>query len=221
MNREIIQSGKRGMTGKHGNHARGPKNPRWNGGRTKTIHGYIKVQTPTGQRYEHIVMSELILGKALPSTAVVHHVNERKDDNRPDNFVVCQDESYHQLLHKRMRALRGCGDTHGLQCSRCKKYDSPHHLTFQPCGQAVHSTCLRGIATGKRHGWSIHPELTPKGESNGRSIYSEETVQTILSMFRSGHTQAEIYRHIGCSQSLVSRIVNRKIWRHLQEVEGE
>lgn len=55
---------------------------------------------------EHVWLAELALGKPLPKGAVVHHMNRDKLDNHtPFNLIVCPDQAYHMLLHKRMRDL--------------------------------------------------------------------------------------------------------------------
>lgn len=76
-------------------------------GRHKNMDGYIKVYTPAGYQYEHIILAEKALGRKLPKNARVHHMNEIRDDNHtPLNLVICPNEGYHQLLHKRMRELK-------------------------------------------------------------------------------------------------------------------
>ena len=61
-----------------------------------------------GRRLEHRAVAERVLGKPLPPGAEIHHVNESKLDNRPENLVICQDHAYHALLHSRLAALRAC-----------------------------------------------------------------------------------------------------------------
>ena len=64
---------------------------------------YLQVSDKGRRTYEHIVVAEKALGKPLPKGARVHHVNLDTHDNRRRNLVICPDEAYHQLLHKRMR----------------------------------------------------------------------------------------------------------------------
>lgn len=84
--------------------------PSWKGGRHETVRGYVRVYAPDHPRsskegyvFEHILVVEEAMGKPLPDGAVVHHVNGDGTDNRNENLVVCQDQAYHLLLHKRMK----------------------------------------------------------------------------------------------------------------------
>lgn len=70
----------------------------------KTL-GYVEVYVDGVKKYQHVVVAETALGKPLPKGAEVHHWNEIRSDNRPENLVVCPDHSYHMLLHRRARKL--------------------------------------------------------------------------------------------------------------------
>jgi hypothetical protein len=68
--------------------------------------------------YVHRLRAERALGHPLPPGASVHHADGSLREDAP--LVICQDEAYHHLLHRRMRVLRAGGDpnTEAL-CSRC------------------------------------------------------------------------------------------------------
>ena len=63
-----------------------------------------------------------IIGRQLPTTCQVHHVNGDETDDKNSNLVVCQDSAYHHLLHNRANALRECGDPTGVRCEYCSKF---------------------------------------------------------------------------------------------------
>ena len=69
----------------------------------------------------HVLVVEKILGRRLPATAVVHHVDRNRKNQSPDNLVVCQNQAYHLHSHSRMRILEAGGNPNFDKiCSRCK-----------------------------------------------------------------------------------------------------
>lgn len=94
------------MRGRHGNHARGPNNARWNNGRYHTEHGYTAIAVPEGHHlrqahgyaYEHDLVAEQMLGRKLTREEVVHHRNGNRSDNRPENLEVTT-RSEHSRSH--------------------------------------------------------------------------------------------------------------------------
>lgn len=75
------------------------------GGGTINAAGYRVFRINGKQVYEHTLVAEKALGRKLPPGAVVHHVNNDPADNRPSNLVICPDQAYHLLLHRRMKDL--------------------------------------------------------------------------------------------------------------------
>lgn len=76
---------------------RGDKNPAWRGGRSRDSRGYITISSRKWKR-EHRVVAEAMLGRSLGKEEVVHHINGRKDDNRPVNLQVMT-RTEHSRLH--------------------------------------------------------------------------------------------------------------------------
>lgn len=115
-------------------HCKGKLHPRWRGGRRKRPSGYIQVQchehprATDGYIFEHILIAERALGKYLPPKAEIHHINEKKSDNRSENLVICQDTAYHILLHQRMRAYMATGDPNQRKCPFCKCWDNTKNM---------------------------------------------------------------------------------------------
>lgn len=102
----------------------------WKGGRARHAAGYPIVYQPdhpragpNGYVLEHILIAECALGRALPLGAEVHHVDGDKTNNGRGNHVLCQNRAYHQLLHKRQRALDACGDPNAVRCGYCSGHD--------------------------------------------------------------------------------------------------
>jgi hypothetical protein len=101
---------------------------RGNGSATGS-HGYRAIGINGITRLEHRVIAERALGHALPPKSVVHHVDGNRLNNSPSNLVICPDESYHNLLHRRQKALDACGNAEYKQCRYCKEYDHENNLT--------------------------------------------------------------------------------------------
>lgn len=102
-------------------------------------HGYVQ---------EHILVAEKALGHYLPSGAVIHHVNKRRHDNQNSNLVVCQDQTYHMLIHARMRALEACGNANWIRCAYCKSY-SPRDEMRISTTHAYHPKCASAYNRAK------------------------------------------------------------------------
>lgn len=90
-----------------------------------TTTGYLSRHYASGSKQWTVLLHretvEQVLGKPLASSAVVHHVNDDRQDNRPSNLVVLQNRSEHLELHYRRRVLRAGGDPWTQRiCATCR-----------------------------------------------------------------------------------------------------
>ncbi|QBJ02936.1 HNH endonuclease [Pseudomonas phage Psa21] len=81
----------------------------------KVINGYIALHLPDhlhalmnpkmyGWVYEHRVVAEEFMGRPLAKDEEVHHLDENKMNNHPENLLVLT-QSQHQKLHGWMRRM--------------------------------------------------------------------------------------------------------------------
>ena len=104
--------------------------------------GYLVTYVNKEEIQVHTLIAETALGKKLPKGAAVHHVNEVKTDNKNRNLVICQDASYHRLLHLRQRALNECGNVNYSRCQFCNEWDDPKNMYIKPGEyEAFHRSC--------------------------------------------------------------------------------
>jgi hypothetical protein len=78
----------------------------WKNGRCKQC-GYVMVKCPDhplankkGYIFEHRLVMEKMLGRYLKKEERAHHINNIKDDNRPENLMYFKNESEHQKFHQ-------------------------------------------------------------------------------------------------------------------------
>lgn len=108
---------------------------------TGTIdNGYHRVRVNGRYVMAHVLIAESALGKALPEGAVVHHVNENRSDNRNANLVICQNQGYHRLIHRRTNAYNASGHADWRQCVHCGVHDDPANMSVSNHG-AYHKKC--------------------------------------------------------------------------------
>jgi len=80
--------------------------PNWNGGRIKNHQGYTLVLKPeyyrsdsNGYIREQILIVEKYIGRKLKKSWVIHHINQDKSDNRPENLFIFETTSEHTSWH--------------------------------------------------------------------------------------------------------------------------
>jgi hypothetical protein len=103
--------------------------------------GYAELWIDGRYWKEHVVVATKALGKPLPAGAQVHHIDGNKLNNTPANLVVCQDGAYHNLLHRRQRALKATGNPNSRLCHYCHKWDAPENI-YVSGEHARHPACI-------------------------------------------------------------------------------
>ena len=90
---------KKGQTGK--------KCLAWKGGKTKDKEGYFLIKklghpfrNNSGYVREQRLVVESQIGRYLIPKETCHHLNEIKDDNRPENLMAFSNQSAHVRFHK-------------------------------------------------------------------------------------------------------------------------
>lgn len=91
---------------------KGSESHSWKGGRRVTTNGYIEIHMPKHHRargngyvFEHIVVAEEKIGRTLDAGECVHHVDDDKTNNSPENIIVIERAS-HSAQHARLRSKK-------------------------------------------------------------------------------------------------------------------
>jgi len=120
--------------------------------------GYVLILVPghhrvdcDGRVREHILVAEKTLGRNLKEPECIHHADENKENNSPNNLVICPDQAYHMLLHQRIRAFKESGNADYRKCKVCKTYDDTENMVFRPSDNTyLHKSCWAERAQRER-----------------------------------------------------------------------
>lgn len=118
--------------------------------------GYVRLTKNGVFKFEHVWIAEKALGKELPDSAEVHHVNGDPANNDPKNLVICPDHAYHFFIERRGKAYDSCGHADWLKCRYCKQYDDPKNMYVRKNGlSGYHRKCsneyIRELNTRKKY----------------------------------------------------------------------
>ena len=98
----VTEEGRRKISEDH----KGSGSVLWKGGKTKTFYGYVLIlnhehhlSNKQGYVKRCILVMEQKIGRMLIRGEIVHHINEVKDDDRPENLMLFPNESEHQKHH--------------------------------------------------------------------------------------------------------------------------
>ena len=85
-------------------------------------------------KFEHRVIASKALGKPLKRSYRVHHIDEVRDNNENRNLVLCENQSYHRLLHLRSRSLEASGHPDYFYCPECKAWKPQSEFSLKKNG---------------------------------------------------------------------------------------
>ncbi len=103
-----------------------------------------------------------------------------------------------------------------LVCHRCDTplCVRPDHLFLGTYEENMADCKAKGrTARGARSGARLHPESCHRGEDASWSIFTAAQVIEIRNRYADGEVQEDIAADFGVSQSHISKIVLRRIWR--------
>lgn len=106
---------------------KGADNHMWRGGRSVASNGYVLIRKPEhpladtrGYVYEHRLVAERMIGRALQPGEQIHHKDGNKQNNHPDNLQVMPSIHHHRVEHRvRNNGLRNPGEENPLVTCAC------------------------------------------------------------------------------------------------------
>ena len=88
----------------------------------------FKKRTRKGRTiFYHTVVAESFFRGSLPTSNVIHHIDENRKNNEPWNLMVCS-RKQHSVIHQKLRAEKACGNQDWQKCYYCQKYDALENL---------------------------------------------------------------------------------------------
>lgn len=140
---------------------RGKTHPRWKGGKKSDAEGRTWIHMPGHKKaqknyvLQYVLIVEKLLGKSLPNGVMIHHFDGIPSNDKNKNLVICENNTYHRLLHQRKRAYDACGHANWKKCHICKEYDEVENLYLSPNknSSAYHKRCKKKYqrATRRKH----------------------------------------------------------------------
>lgn len=116
-----------------------------------TIPDDIESRRPNGTVLEHRYIAEQKLGRKLTAFEVVHHIDENRENNDPENLLVFRTQSDHARFHKGGQLLKHDDGTYSspkktIKCLVCESYFEVRHKTQTLCSDNCRAFSRRKVA---------------------------------------------------------------------------
>lgn len=105
----------------------------------------------TGCVYEHVVVAEQKIGRQLAENEVVHHIDENKSNNSPENLMVFANIAEHTAYHNTHEAYQENGVWFSqrkrqiIECAYCRKQFIPKENGIKYCSHECASKSNRKL----------------------------------------------------------------------------
>lgn len=156
--------------------------------------GYVLIHNPTHHRaeknglvYEHVLVAEQKLGRLLKDLEVVHHEDENRKNNNPENLFVFATNSDHARFHK-----------NGVKILVDDYYISPELNTFET--KCIVCGCVYKYNPTQHTGKFCSKECHDKGQRRVERPLKEELYNMILKK-----SFVEIGKEYGVSDNAVRK----------------
>jgi HNH endonuclease/NUMOD4 motif len=133
--------------------------------------------------------------------------------------TLCQDGGKHKSLVHRLvcSAYHGAAPAPGLDVAHndgIPLNNCPDNLRWATRSENMQDSRVHGtMAIGPRHGRTVCPERTPRGEAHGHAKLTEPDVMAIRTA--SSMTGRALASQYGVSPATICLIRSRKIWSHI------
>lgn len=164
--------------------------------------GYIEIKVKKGHHlahslvwaFEHRIIAEQKIGRKLTTEEQVHHINEDRTDNRPENLKVVIGNKGHKVYHRKRNDLRMPDEYNPMISCGCG------------CGELF----LKYDSSGR-------PRKVIQGHSIGdKQKLTCDSVREIRRLATLGVPHSEIAKMFNIDKSAISRIHNRKTWSRVE-----
>jgi hypothetical protein len=178
--------------------------------------GYGQVSTTKGRSMRaHKVAWEMVNGPIPKGKWVLHRcdvplcMHAEKDPSLSHHFLGGAKENSADMVTK---GRSQAGDRNpSRRCPERMSRGGRHSAALR----ARDFTWSAKLARGERSGRHTKPERTARGERSGAAVLTDAKVLEIRAAAARGETQESIATRHGVGHATISRVINRKTWRHV------